>query len=93
MALVALALGLRMVINSVISTMYGIILAIIGRAFMTFFRGSHIAVNWPDAELIATVLPLPRQWKTPYVPLLSPHMSSYLKVKIFTIWKVMERCF
>ncbi len=55
-ALVALPLGLGIAMASNVPPMAGVISAVIGGLFATFFRGSHVAINGPAAGLIVVIL-------------------------------------
>jgi len=55
-SLVALPLALGIALASGVPPISGIISAIIGGIVITFFRGSHLAINGPAAGLIAVIL-------------------------------------
>ena len=55
-SLVALPLGLGIAVASGVPPISGLISAIIGGIVVTFFRGSHLAINGPAAGLIAVIL-------------------------------------
>lgn len=55
-SLVALPLGLGIAVASGVPPISGLISAIIGGIVVTFFRGSHLAINGPAAGLIAVII-------------------------------------
>ncbi|MCB0735472.1 MAG: SulP family inorganic anion transporter [Bacteroidetes bacterium] len=55
-ALVAIPLGLGKSIASGAPPIAGVITAIVGGLFMTFYRGSHVSINGPGAGLIVVTL-------------------------------------